>query len=110
MTTASPTTQEQRTPAVASSDLLGAMYRGSDGSMICALCNGEMEWVECGAGCEDGYFDGYEDDPLWYHPGEMKPCYQCGGHGGSWWCNTKECETATGCKTIEAPKAPNIRS
>jgi len=86
------------------------MYRGSDGSMICALCNGEMEWVECGAGCEDGYFDGYEDDPLWYHPGEMKPCYQCGGHGGSWWCNTKECETATGCKTIEAPKAPNIRS
>ena len=101
------TEQPEAPTPVACSDLLGAMYRGSDGAMTCALCHCEMEWVECQAGCDDGYFDGYEDDPNWYQPGEMKQCGECCGHGGSYWCDTKDCKTATGCKIIEAPKAPN---
>jgi hypothetical protein len=44
------------------------------------------EWVECPAGCEDGYFDGYEEDPLWYDEGDLVPCPVCGGQGGYYWC------------------------
>lgn len=102
-----PETTEQSKPAVASSDLLGAMYRGSDGAMTCALCNCEMEWEECSACGGDGGFDGYEEDPLWYAPGELAPCPQCDSGGGAWWCVTKECPTNEGWKTIPAPQAPN---
>ena len=35
----------------------------------CAFCDG------------DGWIDGYEDDPLWYEPGEMVRCASCGGSG-----------------------------
>lgn len=94
-------------PAVASSDLLGAMYRGSDGAMTCALCHCEMEWEHCGDCGGEGWNDAYEDDPNYYQPEDTKPCHMCDGRGGSWWCETKDCKTATGCKTIEAPKAPN---
>jgi hypothetical protein len=39
-------------------------------------------WVPCWNGCDDGYFDAYEDDPLWYDEGEMEVCSECGGQGG----------------------------
>ena len=94
-------------PVVACSDLLGAYYRGSDGAATCALCNCEMEWAECQAGCDDGYFDGYEEDPLWYDQGDMRPCGDCGGNGGHYWCETKDCATQEGYKLIPAPVAPN---
>lgn len=29
----------------------------------------------------EGYVDGYEDDPLWFSPGEMERCSSCGGSG-----------------------------
>lgn len=35
----------------------------------CAFCRG------------DGFVDGYEDDPLWFEPGEMARCASCGGSG-----------------------------
>lgn len=35
----------------------------------CSMCDGS------------GQIDGYEDDPNWYAPGEMKTCPQCGGSG-----------------------------
>jgi hypothetical protein len=35
----------------------------------CYTCQGEGEW------------DGYEDDPLWFLPGEMERCYACNGEG-----------------------------
>jgi len=100
--------QQSQPPAVASKDLLGAMYRGSDGAMICAVCHCEMEWGECGGlGCEDGYYDAYEDDPNFYDPGDWVACPQCNGRGGSWYCETKDCPTGEGWKEIPAPKAPN---
>lgn len=93
--------------AVASSDLLGAMYHGSDGAMTCALCHYEMEWGDCGGlGCEDGYYDAYEDDPNFYDPGDLAVCPQCNGRGGAWCCETKDCPTTEGWKVIPAPKAP----
>lgn len=98
-----PETIEQSKPAVASRDLLGAMYRGSDGAMTCALCNCEMEWGECGDCGGEGGHDGYEEDPLWYHPGEISPCGMCNGKGGEWYCETKDCPTGSGWKVIPAP-------
>jgi hypothetical protein len=41
----------------------------SDGE--CFYCGGE------------GWIDGYEDDPLWYAPGEMDRCSSCGGSGAA---------------------------
>lgn len=93
--------------AVGSSALLGAAYRGSDGAMTCALCHAEMEWEECGAGCEDGYFDAYEEDPLFYDPGDLLPCHQCNGQGGSWWCPEPQCPNKDVIRIIPAPQAPN---
>ena len=42
-----------------------------DGDGDCAFCGG------------DGWIDGYEDDPLWYLPGEMERCASCGGSGSA---------------------------
>lgn len=39
-----------------------------------------------GIGCEDGYYDGHEDDPLWYDEGEMVRCGECNGRGFFEWC------------------------
>ena len=50
-------------------------------SNVCKHCGYELEWIECGA-CDDGYYDGYDDDPLWYNPGELVKCTQCDGVGG----------------------------
>src|ERR1017187_8984117 len=38
---------------------------------------------ECGA---EGSFDGYEDDPLRYSPGERIECQTCYGEGSHCWC------------------------
>ena len=46
-------------------------------------------WVPCWNGCQDGYFDGYEEDPLWYDEGDMETCDICGGEGG--WTVCGEC-------------------
>jgi hypothetical protein len=58
---------------------------------ICSV-HGEVDWtgwVPCWNGCQDGYFDGYEEDPLWYDPGDMECCTVCGGAGG--WAVCGEC-------------------
>lgn len=36
---------------------------------------------DCGFCGGDGWLDGYEDDPLWFEPGEMARCASCGGTG-----------------------------
>jgi hypothetical protein len=89
---------------------LGAMYRGCDGAWTCAQCDYEMEWEDCHSGCEDGYFDGYEEDPNWYHPGELVSCHECGGEGGSWWCPNPECATGFAYKKLKARPAPNTQA
>lgn len=57
---------------------------------LCKICNGPMDWEDCGACGGDGFVDVYEDDPLWYDPGDTEPCHQCGGSGGWWYCPNYE--------------------
>lgn len=45
---------------------------------LCRTC-----W-QCGG---EGYFDAYEDDPLWYQPGDVEGCSTCKGTGGMHWCS-----------------------
>jgi hypothetical protein len=47
----------------------------------CGNCGSSVSWEDCGA-CDGGLVDAYEEDPLWYSPGEEKRCNSCGGHGG----------------------------
>ena len=61
---------------------------------FCKRCDGQMDWVDCWSGCDDGYFDGYEEDPLWYLPGELEECGNCGGKGGWWQCFNSRCQQA----------------
>lgn len=54
----------------------------------CPKC-GEWEVYsqECyDLGCDDGFIDGYDEDPLWYDPGDVYPCPTCRGHGILRWC------------------------
>lgn len=44
-------------------------YDDDDYDGDCAFCGG------------DGWIDGFEDDPLWFEPGEMERCASCGGSG-----------------------------
>lgn len=46
-------------------------------------------WVRCWAGCDDGCFDAYEDDPINCDPGETEICDTCSGKGG--WVVCGEC-------------------
>ena len=53
-----------------------------DEAECCSICGAELEWVDCYNGCDDGEFDGYEEDPMWYSPGETYRCEVCKGRGG----------------------------
>lgn len=37
-------------------------------------------------GCDDGYHDDYEDDPLWFDEGDYSKCGECHGTGIERWC------------------------
>ncbi len=54
----------------------------------CRKCGTEAEWVDCWNGCDEGFFDGYDEDPLWYNPGDLVRCDVCGGRGGWLVCPT----------------------
>ena len=73
--------------------LKGYAYRGSDGAVTCCLCDCEADWEECNQCAGDGGFDGYDEDPLWYHPGEIAPCPACNSRGGDYWCPNDSCES-----------------
>lgn len=60
-----------------------------DDAPRCSICNCVLEWEDCGS-CEDGYVDLYEDDPLWYDPGDVELCNICGGNGGWLACPNAE--------------------
>jgi hypothetical protein len=52
---------------------------------VCPKCGDvgdDTAWLPCGNGCDEGYFDGYEEDPLWYDEGDMYACEVCEGKGG----------------------------
>jgi hypothetical protein len=56
----------------------------------CKECGSELVWEDCPAiGCEDGWIDVYEDDPLWYDPGDEEVCEECNGKGG--WLRCPDC-------------------
>lgn len=46
-------------------------------------------WVPCWTGCDEGYFDAYEDDPINCDPGDLEVCDECRGRGG--WVVCGEC-------------------
>lgn len=53
----------------------------------CPHCKAEVTYSrDCWGGCDDGGFDGYEDDPLWFQPGEVETCGTCNGFGYLHWC------------------------
>ncbi len=54
----------------------------------CPFCgHDEIHWRRCGAlDCDDGFVDLYEDDPLWYNPGDIGMCQECHGTGTEQWC------------------------
>lgn len=67
----------------------------------CQKCEGE--WVECWNGCEEGWVDEYDDDPINYAPGqEFRQCNQCHGNGGWTVCT---CDASTE-EVLGEPPAP----
>jgi DnaJ-class molecular chaperone len=62
-----------------------------------------MEWTSCGACGGEGWHDATEDDPMMYAPGDTKPCPECDGKGGAWFCETITCKTIEGTLEIKAP-------
>jgi hypothetical protein len=93
-------------PGVPTGELVGLGFRDSEGVLSCALCKAEMEWQECSACGGDGFFDGYEEDPNWYQPGECVDCSQCAGQGGDYWCPTDDCKTFVCTRIVK----PNVGS
>lgn len=68
-----------------------AMTNDERNIVVCRRCGADAEWIECWAGCEDGYYDGFEDDPMWYDEGDYIPCDTCSGRGGWWGCCNLDC-------------------
>ena len=55
----------------------------------CPYCgHPETRWKECDAiGCDEGWVDLYDDDPINYAEGEeYEPCHECHGQGHQWRC------------------------
>lgn len=65
-------------------DLLGC--NDPQGEQTCETCGGPLEWADCWNGCDDGFIDRYEEDPLWYDEDDTEPCHVCRGAGGWWVC------------------------
>lgn len=59
-------------------------------AQVCKICGCELEWEHCWNGCDDGWFDGYAEDPLWYDPGDYERCTECNGEGGYLVCPNAE--------------------
>ncbi len=54
---------------------------------ICPVCQSELEWTECWKGCDEGFFDEYDEDPINFSPGEsLIECEECHGEGGYLQC------------------------
>lgn len=66
------------------------MDETSDEPECCPICGAQLEWVDCWMGCDEGYFDEYETDPINNDPGDMSPCSACHGEGGYLECPDAE--------------------
>ena len=49
---------------------------------VCSVCGIPMEWQDCWNGCEDGFFNMYEEDPFFYDEDDTEVCEICKGQGG----------------------------
>jgi hypothetical protein len=65
-------------------DFFEIMY-GDESDRGCKDCGGDAEFITChqceGTGIIDED-DLMEEDPLWYMPGDIEKCSECGGKGG----------------------------
>lgn len=52
----------------------------------CPVHRIELSYADCWNGCDEGYFDEYEDDPINSDPGDMAPCEVCGATGRLAFC------------------------
>lgn len=52
--------------------------------------------LRCWNGCDEGYFDDYEEDPIECEPGEISICRECKGKGGWRVCGTPTIQTPNG--------------
>lgn len=71
-----------------------------NGDQVCFICGNYMEWEDCWNGCDDGYHNLYDEDPLWYDEDDIEVCTICEGRGGYWVCpnagnHSKEIEQFT---------------
>lgn len=60
-----------------------------DTDTACQQCgHSPIHWRRCERiGCDDGYYDEYEDDAINYSPGEvLTKCETCHGTGIERWC------------------------
>jgi hypothetical protein len=57
------------------------------GDNYCPTCNALLESEMCEF-CDDGQIEVYEDDPMWYSPGDTEQCDECNGRGYIWHCPT----------------------
>jgi DnaJ-class molecular chaperone len=62
-----------------------------EGGPYCKHCEQELDWEDCDACGGEGEYDAYEEDPLWFDPGDTEPCQQCGGAGGWYYCANRDC-------------------
>ncbi|MGA2504212.1 MAG: hypothetical protein ABSG01_09000 [Anaerolineales bacterium] len=55
---------------------------------VCPKCgNPEIHVRQCTQiGCEDGWIDRYEEDPLYYDENDPEMCTECYGTGVERWC------------------------
>jgi hypothetical protein len=52
----------------------------------CPTCHADLHWEECDVCSGDGYFELYDEAPLYYDWDDIEECGQCEGHGGWWRC------------------------
>lgn len=68
---------------------MSGLYDASD--PVCPHCGCFAVWEDCYECGGAGEFDAYEDDPLWYDPGDTETCPECDGRGGWWICMNRDC-------------------
>lgn len=53
----------------------------------CPRCSTSLSSQPCHQiGCDEGYIDVYDEDSLWYEPGDAEACSECKGNGTIIWC------------------------
>lgn len=70
---------------------------GGEWECQCARCGSSVEFDSCNRCGGDGWTaigELYEEDPLWYDVDDIRPCYDCGGECGWYFCisSTEYCE------------------